>query len=111
VVTRIGDTGSDTPGGTDVSSSPEPDRRVPSAASGAGARLEAGATYLRKASSSDGSEVRLGGIAYSDTQPIAVINGSVVSPGDLIAGFTVVGIEPERVELEAEGVRIYLALH
>lgn len=74
-------------------------------------RLEQGATYLRRATSADGSDIELGGIAFSDERPIAVINGSVVSPGDMIAGFTVVGIEPERVELEAGGVRIYLSLH
>ncbi len=74
-------------------------------------RLQSGKTYLRRASAADGSEVRLGGIAYSDTHPIAVINGAVVSPGDMIAGFTVVAIEPEHVELEADGVRIFLTLH
>ena len=74
-------------------------------------RLENGAVYLRRARAADGSTVELGGIAYSAERPIAVINGSVVSPGDMIAGFTLVGIEPERVELETDGVRIYLTLH
>ena len=55
--------------------------------------------------------MELGGIAYSDVRPIAVINGSVVSDGDMIQGFTVISIEPERVQLETGGTRIYLALH
>jgi hypothetical protein len=76
-----------------------------------GERLRDGGTYLRSAAAADGSEVRLGGIAYSETHPIAVINGAVVSPGDMIAGFTVISIEPERVELETDGVRISLTLH
>jgi len=75
------------------------------------ARLRDGATYLRRATSADGSTIELGGIAYSEDRPIAVINGSVVSPGDMIAGYTIVAIEPERVELEADGVRVYLSLH
>ena len=74
-------------------------------------RLQDGATYLRRATSADGSTIELGGIAYSEDRPIAVINGSVVSPGDMIAGFTIVAIEPERVELEADGVCVYLSLH
>lgn len=74
-------------------------------------RLEEGATYLRRVRTTDGSVAELGGIAYSDTRPIAVINGAVVSNGDFIAGFTVVAVEPERVVLEADGVRIYLSLH
>ncbi len=72
--------------------------------------LEPGATYLRRVRTTDGSVAELGGIAYSETRPIAVINGSVVSNGDFIAGFTVIAVEPERVELEADGVRIFLAL-
>lgn len=84
-------------------------------ASSAGGRqgsspLEPGATYLRRVRTTDGSVAELGGIAYSETRPIAVINGSVVSNGDFIAGFTVIAVEPERVELEADGVRIFLAL-
>jgi len=47
-------------------------------------RLESGATYLRRATAADGSTVELGGIVYSDARPIAMINGSVVTPGDMI---------------------------
>ncbi|MDX1643161.1 MAG: hypothetical protein R3244_02265 [Thermoanaerobaculia bacterium] len=72
--------------------------------------LEPGATYLRRVRTADGSVAELGGIAYSESRPIAVINGSVVSTGDFIGGFTVIAVEPERVELEADGVRIFLAL-
>lgn len=73
-------------------------------------RLEPGRTYPRRVTAADGSEVLLGGIAYSDTRPIAVVNDSVVSPGDIVAGFTVVDVTPEHVELEADGVRILLTL-
>jgi hypothetical protein len=77
----------------------------------AGARLEAGKTYLRRVVAMDGVDVVLGGIAYSESRPIAVMNGSVVTPGDMISGFTVIAITPEHVELEADGVKIFLALH
>jgi hypothetical protein len=77
----------------------------------AGARLEAGKTYLRRVVAMDGGDVVLGGIAYSEARPIAVINGSVVTPGDMISGFTVIAITPEHVQLEADGTRIFLALH
>ncbi len=76
-----------------------------------GARLENGRAYLRRAVASDGGEVILGGIAYSEARPNAVINGSIVTPGDMIAGFTVVAITVDHVELEADGVRILLTLH
>mgnify|MGYP007073188159 CR=1 FL=1 len=97
--------------GAPTREAPEAD---PAASRGARAvvdgRLVAGTTYVRRATSADGGSVELGGIAYSQERPIAVLNGAVVAPGDMIAGFTVVGIEPERVELEVDGVRIYLSL-
>lgn len=93
-----------TPSPTDGSTGPAPRHLTTS-------RLEPGTVYLRRVRAAEGSIAELGGIAYSETRPIAVINGSVVSSGDFIAGFTVISIEPERVELEADGVRIFLALH
>ncbi len=77
----------------------------------AGARLEDGKSYLRRVVAKDGSEVVLSGIAYSEIRPNAVINGSIVTPGDMISGFTVVAITPGHVELEADGVKILLTLH
>ena len=101
------------PSTTPVPEVPRPEEAPATAAARAQLeeRLEDGATYLRRAAAADGSSVELGGIAFSEERPIAVINGSVVAPGDMIAGFTIVRIEPERVELEADGVRIFLALH
>ena len=83
----------------------------PVATAGQSPRLIDGAAYRREVTSADGSLVVLGGIAFSEDRPIAVINGSVVSPGDMIGGFTVIRIEAERVELESDGVRIFLFLH
>jgi hypothetical protein len=91
---------------------PAPPRVDPTPAPGrtGGDRLVDGGVYRRRVTASDGSSVELGGIAYSEDRPIAVINGTVVSPGDMIRGFVVLAIEPERVWLEVDGLRIHLAL-
>ena len=47
--------------------------------------------------------VSLSGIAWSDTNPVAVISGKVVGPGDVVQGFVVRRIEPESVFLEGQG--------
>ena len=99
---------------SDGDQSPPPSRVSPGVSiirQAPSARLQDGATYLRRATSADGSIIELSGIAYSEDRPIAVINGSVVSPGDMIAGYTIVAIESGRVELEADGARLYLSLH
>jgi hypothetical protein len=57
-----------------------------------------------------GGKITLDGIAYSETSPIAVVNGKIVAPGGYVEGFTVVKILPDRVELEAEGSRAFLTL-
>jgi len=57
-----------------------------------------------------GAKITLDGIVFSDTTPVAVLNGRVVSPGGFIEGYTVSQIQPDRVELERDGTRILLKL-
>jgi hypothetical protein len=57
-----------------------------------------------------GGKISLDGIAYSDTSPVAVVNGKVVGPGGYVEGFTIIRILPDRVELEREGSRTFLTL-
>jgi len=57
-----------------------------------------------------GAKITLDGIVFSDTTPVAVLNGRVVSPGAFIEGYTVSQIQPDRVELERDGTRILLKL-
>ena len=91
--------------------SPAPPPEAPAARSGAAKGLVDGRVYLRRAEAADGSVVELGGIAFSEDRPIAVVNGNVVSVGDMIEGFIVLRIEPERIWLEHGTTRIYLTLH
>jgi hypothetical protein len=65
---------------------------------------------VREAKLPGGAKLSLGGIAYSETQPAAVINGQVVGPGQVIGDFTVVRIESQRVELRGRGMTLYLGL-
>jgi hypothetical protein len=56
------------------------------------------------------TRLELGGIVFSETNPTALINGRVLSPGGYIDGFTVVKIEPDRVELTDDKTTIILTL-
>jgi hypothetical protein len=58
----------------------------------------------------DGGAVTLNGIAYSEQNPIAVLDGRVVGPGESVQGFVVVAIERRQVKLEGHGQVVYLAL-
>jgi hypothetical protein len=50
-----------------------------------------------------GERIELGGIVYSDTHPVALINGKVVEVGAVVEGFTVTEIQTDRVRLEGKG--------
>ena len=58
-----------------------------------------------------GGKIELGGIVYSETNPVAVLNGRIVGVGAVVEGFTVVGIEENHVELKNDGRTILLSLH
>lgn len=77
-------------------------RTVPASPAGEakGQRLRNGETFSRTVELPSGSRIELEGIVYSDTRPVALINGKVVAPGDVVEGFTVVKITPDRVELQ-----------
>ncbi len=57
-----------------------------------------------------GGAIELGGIAWSETGPFALINGRVVSPGAMIEGYTLERIRPGHVVLAGDGRRIQLDL-
>lgn len=56
-----------------------------------------------------GGTLRLNGIAFSD-QPVALFDDKVVAPGESIAGYKVVAIEPKRVRLEGPGGVVFVEL-
>jgi len=72
--------------------------------------LEDGRSYVRAAALPGGRKLELRGIAYSDTQPVVLINGKVLSPGEGVEGYTVVAIQKERVELKGAAGTLYLTL-
>jgi hypothetical protein len=88
----------------------EPRRRSAPRAADSVPALEDGKSYVRAAALPGGRKLELRGIAYSDTQPVVLINGKVLSPGEGVEGYTVVAIGPERVELKGAAGTLYLTL-
>jgi hypothetical protein len=87
---------------------PEPEAVEPPAPSGAAAGgVE---THIRRAPVPGGGWIQLGGIAFSADQPVALLNGRVVSVGEVVEGFTVISIAPKRVELRGHGTTVVLTL-
>jgi flagellar protein FliO/FliZ len=71
---------------------------------------EDGRSYVREAPLPSGRKLELRGIAFSDTQPVVLINGKVLSPGEGVEGYTVVSIQPQRVELRGATGTVFLTL-
>ena len=67
-------------------------------------------TYVGEATVPDGAKIELGGIVFSETNPVALINGKVLGVGAVVEEFTIVSIQPDRVELRGRGVTMFLAL-
>ena len=68
-------------------------------------------TISRGEAAVPGGKIELGGIVYSDTSPVAVLNGRVLGVGAVVEGFTIVAIEENRVELKNDERTIVLTLH
>ena len=103
------------PAGSARSAPPAPESRPPApaavAAEGKSARgLANGRTYIGEVSIPDGGKIALEGIVYSEANPIALVNGKVLPPGAVVEEFTIVSIQPDRVELKGRGVTIFIAL-
>lgn len=75
-----------------------------------GTTLSASPTAPTRAAGADAERIYwiLSGIVYNDTHPLAVINQSSVSVGDMIDGARVVKIERTKVTLEKSGSRFDL---
>ena len=89
--------------------------REPGAASAAAENKPArgladGKTYAGKVTLPDGPKIELEGIVFSETNPVALINGKVLPPGGVVEEFTIVSIKSDRVELNGRGVTIFLTL-
>ena len=89
-----------------------PERQAQAAADSAtppssGASAE---TYTQQYPLPGGGAIELGGIAWSETGPFALINGRVVGPGSVIENYTLENIRPGHVVLTGDGRRIQLSL-
>jgi hypothetical protein len=67
-------------------------------------------SYVEDVPIPGGGTLRLNGIAFSTVSPVAVIDGKVVGPGEVVQGFTVVEIQQNRVKLEGHGETVYVSL-
>jgi len=72
--------------------------------------LADGKTYAGEVTLPDGPKIVLEGIVFSETNPVALINGKVLPPGGVVEEFTIVSIKPDRVELKGHGVTIVVTL-
>jgi hypothetical protein len=50
----------------------------------------------------DTAHLQLEGIVWSETDPVAMINGRILRVGGVVLGYTIVKIEPQSVELQGE---------
>jgi hypothetical protein len=77
----------------------------------AGAPIDpAGTTYMHRAVLADGVTLELGGIAWSEFDPIALINGKAVGQGERVNGYLVVQIDPQQVEMRGEVGSIFIRI-
>ena len=54
-------------------------------------------------------EFRLEGIVYDENNPMAIVNGAIVCPGDSVGGAQVVAITIESVTLSVHGEEVILS--
>lgn len=66
--------------------------------------------FVRRAELPDGTVLVLGGIAYSESAPLAYLNGKLLAVGESIAGYRIERIARDRVELASDGRRITVRL-
>jgi hypothetical protein len=70
--------------------------------------LEEGKVYTGEVPVPGGGSLKLNGIAFSPEQPIVVLDGRVMGPGEVIQGFTVVEIQSDRVKLQGHGATVFV---
>jgi hypothetical protein len=72
--------------------------------------LANGKTYTGEVSLANGARIELDGIVFSESNPVALLNGHVVAPGGYVEGMTLSKVEPDRVELQGQGITVTLLL-
>jgi hypothetical protein len=89
-----------------VPSAPSPSAPARPAAAG---DLVDGTVYSGEVPVPGGGTLKLNGIAYSQDRPVAVLDGRVMGPGEVIQGFTIVAIETGRVKLQGHGATVFVS--
>jgi hypothetical protein len=72
--------------------------------------LAEGKTYTGEISLPNGAKIELDGIVFNESNPVALLNGHVVAPGGYVEGMTLSKVEPDRVELQGQGLTVFLLL-
>ena len=72
--------------------------------------LSDGKTYVGEVTLPGGERIELGGIVFSETNPVALINDRVIGTGGGVGGFTLTEIQPDRVKLEGADGTIWIRL-
>jgi cytoskeletal protein RodZ len=67
-------------------------------------------SYIRYVDLGGNVSIELGGIAWSESGPFALLNGRVVGIGESISGFMVREIDPQQVVLERQNRQLVLRL-
>lgn len=67
-------------------------------------------SYVREVPLPDGGTLRLNGIAFSATQPVALIDDKVLAKGESYQGFIVADIQANLVELRGNGMTVRVSL-
>jgi outer membrane biosynthesis protein TonB len=67
-------------------------------------------TYVREIPLPEGGSLRLNGIAFSASQPVALINDKVLAKGESYQGFLVTDIQSNLVELRNNGTIVRVTL-
>ena len=104
------------PGTAEKRPAPPAEQRAGSSASAPAAEsrnprgLANGRTYVGEVAIPDGGKVTLEGIVWSETNPVALVNGRVLPPGGIVEEFTIASIQSDRIELKGRGITIFLAL-
>lgn len=93
-----------------ANSRPDAAVAAPAPADVAPTGLVEGKVYLQTIDLPDAPKVKLDGILWSEKQPVALINGINLAPGDDLDGVTVVAIEPKRVKLLAQNKHFFIRL-
>jgi len=67
-------------------------------------------TFHKEARLKDGTHLSLGGIAWSSTQPVALINGQVIDIGEITEGFVLLEVRRDYVYLKRGDQVVILTL-